>query len=256
MQLRVLGTHNYESRDTRMAGYLIDDVLALDAGSLTRALTFEEQSRIRAVVLSHRHFDHTRDLVPFGLSAWEHGFAVDIYGIRDTIDFVTSTLLNTGHCPDYTKVPSPDDPVFRFHRVGFYEEFEVLDYKATALPVPHAVPAAGFQVVSNDTRLFYTGDTGRGLTDAWKHTAPDVLLTEVTYGNDNEGLADEIGHLTPRMLSDTLEVFKEENGFLPIVVVSHMNPPWERAVREEIKEVSNRFGIEIIISEPDQIIRL
>ncbi len=194
--------------------------------------------------------------MPLGLSAWEHRFSVDIYGIRDTIEYVTTTLLDPGHCPDYTKVPSPDDPVFRFHKVGFYEEFEVLGYTGMALPVPHAVPAAGFQVASDDTTLFYTGDTGRGLSDAWKHSAPDVLLTEVTFGNDNEELADKIGHLTPQMLSDTLEVFKEENGFLPIIIVSHMNPPWEQAVRSEIKEISSRLGIEIIVSEPDQTIRL
>ena len=49
------GAHNMESRDTRMESHLIDGVLALDAGGLTRALPFDEQRRIRAVILSHRH---------------------------------------------------------------------------------------------------------------------------------------------------------------------------------------------------------
>jgi hypothetical protein len=43
MQLRALGAHNMESKDTRMECHLIDGVLALDAGSLARSLTFEEQ---------------------------------------------------------------------------------------------------------------------------------------------------------------------------------------------------------------------
>ena len=42
MELRVLGTYNMESRETRFESHLIDGVLALDAGSLTRALSFEE----------------------------------------------------------------------------------------------------------------------------------------------------------------------------------------------------------------------
>ena len=67
MELRVLGAHNMESLSTRMEGHLIDGVLALDAGGLTRALTFEEQRGIRAVILSHRHFDHVRDILPLGL---------------------------------------------------------------------------------------------------------------------------------------------------------------------------------------------
>ena len=58
MDLRILGAHNMESKDTRFESHLIDGVLALDAGGLTRALSFEERRGIRAVLLSHRHFDH------------------------------------------------------------------------------------------------------------------------------------------------------------------------------------------------------
>ena len=43
--LRFLGTHNAESRDTRLVSFLIDEVLAVDAGSLVSELTFAEQAR-------------------------------------------------------------------------------------------------------------------------------------------------------------------------------------------------------------------
>ena len=46
MQLRILGAHNLESKDTRMECHLIDGVLALDAGSLARALIFEEHREL------------------------------------------------------------------------------------------------------------------------------------------------------------------------------------------------------------------
>lgn len=46
---------------------LSDGVIALDAGGLTRSLTFDEQLAVEAVILSHRHFDHIRDLFPFGV---------------------------------------------------------------------------------------------------------------------------------------------------------------------------------------------
>ena len=62
MELRILGSHNMESRDTRFETYLIDGILALDAGGLTCALTFEEQENIQAIVLTHPHFDHIRGL--------------------------------------------------------------------------------------------------------------------------------------------------------------------------------------------------
>ena len=255
MQLSVLGVHNYESRDTRMASYLIDGVLALDAGSLTRALTFDQQSRVRAVILSHRHFDHTRDLLPLGL--FIRGVAtVHIYGIKDTIDFVVSNLLNTRNCPDFTKDPSPDNPAFRFHTVDFYQEFKVLDYTAMAVPVPHAVPAAGFQISSGGVNLFYTGDTGKGLGDAWKHVSPKVLLTEVTFGNENEARANRFGHLTPALLGEELTRFKQERGYLPRVIVSHMNPPWESSVRKELEALSKRMGHELLVAHADMTLDL
>ena len=256
MELRILGTHNYESRDTRMASYLVDGVLALDAGSLTRALTFEEQSRVRAIVLSHRHFDHTRDLVPLGLYARNAEFTVDVYGIQDTIDYLRDHLLNPRLGPDFTQVPSPERPAFRFHVVRFYEEFEVLGCSAVAVPVPHAVPAAAFQIASNDVKLFYTGDTGRGIGEQWSYVSPDVVLTEVTFGNDNEAKANEVGHLTPSLLGEVLDDFKAELGYLPIVIASHIHPPWEEAVRAELKQLSGRLGSKILIAEADQTINL
>ena len=47
MELRILGSHNMESRDTRFETHLIDGILALDAGGLTRSLTFEEHPIFR-----------------------------------------------------------------------------------------------------------------------------------------------------------------------------------------------------------------
>ena len=64
-----------------MASYVIDGKLALDAGSLIRALTFEQQRQVKAVILSHRHFDHTRDLATLSVLARNSDMSVDIYGM-------------------------------------------------------------------------------------------------------------------------------------------------------------------------------
>ena len=250
MELRVLGAHNMESDRTHFAAYLVDGVLALDAGSLTRTLTFEEQKKIRAVILSHRHFDHTRDLLPLGLNRYilDAGVTVEVYAIKDTVDYVSSKLLDGTIYPVSPSQPSAENPSIRLNVVEFYEEFKVLDYTAMAVPVPHAVPAAGFQLSSGDTTLFYTGDAGKGLSDAWKHVAPNVLLTEVTFGNEYEKMAIELGHLTPSLLEEALADFKAERGYLPRVLVTHMNPPWESAVRTEIAALSSRLGIDVTVT--------
>ncbi len=245
-----------ESRDTRMESHLIDDVLALDAGGLTRALTFDEQKRIRAIILSHRHFDHVKDLLPLGIAMRTSGVTVEIYAIQDTVDFVKSKLLDGSLFPDFLGLPSAENPVFRMNVVEFNKEFKVLDYTAMAVPVPHAVPAAGFQITSGDKKLFYTGDTGRGVADNWPNLSPDVLLTEVTFGNEMEKTADHVGHLTPTLLREALDKFKKQHDYIPRVIISHMNPPWERKIRQELKEITKEIGVEFQVADADAVFDL
>ena len=220
-----------------MESHLIDDVLALDPGGLTRALTFDEQKGIRAIILSHRHFDHVKDLLPLGIAIRTSGVTVEIYAIQDTADFVKSKLLDGSLFPDFLGFPSVENPVFHMNVVEFNKQFKVLDYTVVAVPVPHVVPAAGFQISSGDTKLFYTGDTGRGVSDNWANVSsdvlltPDVLLTKATFGNEMEETADHVGHLTPTLPREVLDKFKKQHNYIPRVIISHMNPPWEEKIR-------------------------
>ncbi|HJO82732.1 MAG: MBL fold metallo-hydrolase [SAR202 cluster bacterium] len=256
MDLRILGVHNMESRETRLESHVIDDVLALDVGGLTRSLDFEEQRRLRAVILTHRHFDHVRDIVPLGLTLRNSSVTVNVYGIADTLHFVKDKLLDGTLYPNFLEYPSVENPVFKLREVELNKPFQVLDYTVTGASVPHAVPAAGYQIDSGDVKLFYTGDTGEGLDQAWQHVSPDVLLTEVTFGNDGVEYAIGAVHLTPQYLEDALVAFKDRHGYLPRVIVGHMNPPWEETIRQEVAAVRDRLGADIIVASADMRLTL
>ena len=248
MELRVLGAHNMESKDTGFASYLVDGVLVLDAGGLTRALTFKEQRDIRAVLLSHRHFDHVRDLPALGIGLRTSEHPVDIYAIEDTVQYVSDKLLDGSLYPNFLRSPTPDNPIFRLHTLEFFQEYDILGYKMKAVPVPHTVPAAGFEISHGDSSLFYTGDTGDGLSEAWPHISPSTILVEVTFGNKAEEEAPVIGHLTPRILEKSLADFVGQKGYAPKVVVAHINPPWEDDIRKELADVQERLGLDILVS--------
>jgi len=160
MELRILGSHNMESRDTRFETHLIDGILALDAGGLTRSLTFEEQENIQAIILTHPHFDHIRDLLPFGLTMRDSGVTVDVYGIKDTLDFVAEKLMEGSLYPPFLEFLSPETPIYSMQEIEPLKDFQVLDYTVKAVPVPHAMPAVGFMISSDDVSVFYTGDAG------------------------------------------------------------------------------------------------
>ena len=47
------------------------------------------------------------------------------------------------------------------------------------------------------------------------------------------------GHLTPDHLEQAPSRFRHQHG----VIVAYINPPWEEAVRREVKAVANKLGI-------------
>ena len=62
MDFKVLGCHGGESPKHQCPAFLLDGRVCLDAGSITNMLTLKEQQKIEAVVVSHAHIDHVRDL--------------------------------------------------------------------------------------------------------------------------------------------------------------------------------------------------
>ena len=95
MEIQILGAHQLELKGTRLTSLLIDGTLVVDAGGLTCALSLPEQKKIKTVLLTHHHFDHTRDLVTLAANAayyWQG--QVVVYALRYTLDIVTTCLLD------------------------------------------------------------------------------------------------------------------------------------------------------------------
>jgi glyoxylase-like metal-dependent hydrolase (beta-lactamase superfamily II) len=69
VEIRILGAHLAEVKGARLTSILIDGAVVVDAGGLTSALSLPEQKKIETVLLTHHHFDHTRDLVTLAANA-------------------------------------------------------------------------------------------------------------------------------------------------------------------------------------------
>ncbi len=249
MKIKILGAHNTESRDTRVGGILIDGVVALDCGALTSTLTFEEQLSLRAVLVTHHHFDHIKDVVLLGATFYHAKARLGVYCPEAVADALHYLFSYPGKLyTDFLRRPT-GSPTIDLHTVQPLVPFSVEGYQAIAVPVKHSAPAVGFQLTAlGGRKLFYTGDTGVGLEDCWRQISPDLLIIECTASNRyiNEGR--ESGHLTPALLRDELISFWRIHGYLPRVATTHHFPdPAEyEEIVAELKGISAELDVAIL----------
>ncbi len=256
MNVKILGAHNTASRQTGGISLLIDGKLAIDAGSLATALTLKEQQRLKAVLLSHQHYDHIRDIPALGMSFLVARKSVTVATTRAVYDVLTTHLLNNIVYPSFFERP-PEKPVLRFQELTPGREADVAGYKVLPLTVNHAVPTVGYQVAAPDgQKLFYTADTGPGLAECWKLVSPQLLVIDVTGLNKYGGNAGWSGHLTADLLSKELEGFRELHGYLPRVVTVHMNVPDEAEIKTELAAAAAALGINIELGYEGMEIKL
>ncbi len=253
MEIQILGAHISEQKGARLTSLLIDGVLVVDAGGVTSALALPEQQKIENVLLTHHHFDHTRDLVTLAANAsyyWRKQLTV--YALRYTLDIVTTCLLDGKIYANYLEYPSKERPTLIFEAIEPYGRKTVAGYDVLAVPVKHSVPAVGYQIVSADGRsVFYTGDTTVGVSDCWQHTSPQLLITEVAGPDRYEDWLTKAGHLCPRLLKEELIQFRRRKGYLPRVLVIHIGNPFENEIGEEVAHVAQELEVDISLGYED-----
>jgi len=248
MNIRFLGAHNCESESTKLISLLIDDMLVIDAGAITSSLSLEAQQKIKAVLLTHQHYDHIRDMPTLGMNLLLHGASVAVYSLPVVHDIVTTHLLDDEIYPNFHQRPRRN-PTLKFNIIEPLKDEMIEGYSVLAVPVSHSVPAVGYQLTSPDGKVvFYTGDTGPGLAGCWRHVSPQLLIIEVTTSDKYKERAAEARHLTPSLLKEELISFREIKGYLPRVVAVHMSPALEKEIATEIAAVEKELDCSITIA--------
>lgn len=257
MRLRFLGAHQSEAGPFRPMSILADNALALDAGGLTGALTIQEQRNLQALLVTHRHYDHIRDIPLLGLNILERGHPLPIYGPLDALEHLRRYLLDGTLYVDFTRRPSPEQPFFHLIPVEPLTPFPLLGYQVRAIPVPHSVPAVGWELRDPSGKtLFYTGDCGPQVTSVWEHIRPDVLLIEATMPDRLVQRATTAGHLTPSTLAQALEALLRKQDTPLQVVVAHVNPALREEVLQELHTSLSRLGLNPSIAIEGMVVEI
>lgn len=239
MKIEVLGASGGASLECRMTSLLINETIALDAGSLAQVLTIERQERVRKIVLTHSHLDHTNSLPFFVENVFDgQQGAIDIYASKATIYSVRKHLFNNDSWPDFSRMPNNLLPSMKFHELE-PEVPVVLDgVKFTPFKVDHLVPTYGYLIEEGSEGLLWSSDTGP-THRLWELANLSVnlkaLCIETSFDNAMQQIADISLHLTPDTLATELEKLERR---IPILL-HHLKPTCIQQIRNEIRALKN-----------------
>ncbi len=239
-----MGSAGAEFPDFRPPAFLLDGRLLLDAGTIGSVLSEEEQWNIRNIFITHSPLDHIRSIPALAdniiIKNLHH--TVTIYCSDEVISALQDHMFNDTIWPDFTKIPSAEDPVIAYSSMVPYLEYLVDGYAIQAVPVNHTVPSVGFRVTSGGKTLVYTGDTGP-TEEIWKYcSGVDVLIVEVSFPDSMESLALLTYHLTSSMLLKELAKI----GTLPKrILITHPKPQYYDIIRKEVESLQID-GVELL----------
>lgn len=236
MHLRVLGCAGGSAPGRQLSSYLIDDVLAIDAGALTTGLDYEAQCRVEAIALTHGHLDHVWAL-PMTLvhRLGSKPPTCHVYGSSYTIQTVHTHLFNERIWIDMSTAQVDDPERVQWHSIEPGQTTTALGrYELTAIGLNHAVPCQAYRVRSDDGCLIVCGDTYT--TDQVWRVANETeglggILIECSWPAGWEELAAASLHYSPPLLLADLEKLHVD---VPVHVM-HRKPGFDDEIAESLR---------------------
>ncbi len=248
MRLRVLGCHGGESPRHKTSAFVLDGALGIDAGATAGALALDEQMALQAVVISHAHMDHVRDLATLADNRCQGATeTLVVAGTAFTLRALREHFFNNVLWPDFTTIPLVEGgaPTLEFVELLPETDHRLGEYTVRPVMVSHTIESAGFVISHGGTAVAYSGDTGP-TERFWEvlRDRPDVtaLLQEVSFPNELDWLAMRSGHHTPATVSRDLA--KLGRSALPVLVY-HVKPCFQAQVERELAALG-REGLQVL----------
>ena len=242
MKIKVIGCSGAELPGHNAPGFLLDDEIIFDAGSITSVLDEKAQLKIKHIFITHAHLDHIRS-IPFladNIVLGDKDKKVTIYSISQVITTIKKHLFNSAVWPDFTIIPNPDDAILNLVKLKVASSLSINGYTITPYKVNHPVPAVGYLVEDErDRRFFYTGDTGP-TPGTWKKVGDrkiDCLIIDVSFPNSMREMAITTGHLTPELLREEVAKMHSVPGS---IYITHPKPQYFKTVRKELDKLKIR----------------
>ncbi len=221
-----------------LACFVIDDTVAIDAGSLAMASSSIQKEQIRDIVLTHAHLDHIAGLPLFIDDLFANlSEPIRVHATGEVIEILERDVFNWEVYPRFSELKNEFGAVLEYRRFEIGEEFSVKHLSFKSATVNHKVPTVGF-IVSDDKKTFaLSGDTAE-MNDFWeavnREENMDAILIECAFPNELKDIARDAHHLTPIVLKR--EITKLQHKNVPIFVVN-MKPMYRDEIVRQIADL-------------------
>ena len=214
MKLQVLGCSGSIARDCRTTSFLLDDDVLIDAGTGVGDLPLDALASVDHILLTHSHLDHVLGVPLLADSVLRRRQArgagpIQVHALQPTLDVLRTDLFNNRLWPDFTRLPTAEDPVLRFVPFEIGDTLELGERRVEVLSARHSVPACGFAIhptASGRGAWVFSGDTGPN-PEMWARIAQfpvEHIVIETAFSEAESSIARSSGHHSPSSLAHEL----------------------------------------------------
>lgn len=229
----------FATQEQRLTCYLVDDCVAIDAGSIAIALSDKQRDTVRDIVVTHPHMDHIASLPIYIDDLF--GFLeapIRIHATEEVIDLLERDIFNWTVYPRFSELRNEHGPVMEYVPVKTGVEFAVAHLRMIAVNVNHIVPTIGLIITDGKATVAFSSDTAE-TEEFWTlvNNTPhvDALLIEASFPNALSKLAEDSRHFTPESLNRELR--KLNHNGLDILTV-HLKPAYRETVTSELTSLA------------------
>ncbi|MDD4929694.1 MAG: 3',5'-cyclic-nucleotide phosphodiesterase [Gallionella sp.] len=251
MRFRVLGCSGGIGGNLRTTSFLIDRDILIDAGTGVSELSLIELSEIDHIFITHSHMDHICSL-PLLLDSvgCMRERPLIVHATAETIEILKRHIFNWLIWPDFSVIPSADQPFMRFQVIALGEVTDLQGRMITAIPANHTVPAVGYHIDSGEGSLVFSGDTY--INDSLWQVVNRIdnlryLIIETAFSNGEKELAFLSRHLCPDLLAEELAKFKGDAR----IFITHLKPDEVELIMCEIENCASRFSPEMLMNNQE-----
>lgn len=203
MKIKVIGSSVDGTPCQFSASYLINDQVAVDAGSLG-FMSVDAQRGIKHVLISHGHLDHIGSLPIFIDNVYQPGpECVIIYGSSSVIECLQEHFFNDRVWPDVMRLSREESPFLKFVPLENAKSLQLGELTVIPVELDHVVPTFGFLIDDGESAVAIVSDTGP-TEQVWKLANRiahlKCVLLEAAFPNSMTWLAEKAKHLTPELM--------------------------------------------------------